>query len=563
MTKLNMKNIVLGIDFGSSTCRVLTMEHESGNVLNSVEQSYSEGENGVLTSENIHLARQNASDYVKSMEIALQKAKEANKEIGIEMSSVVGIGVDATGSTPLPVKNDLTPLSEVKQFKHNLNAYSWMWKDHTSHKEADFVTDKIKEIRPKYLEKIGGAYSSEWFWAKILHCRNIDKEVYDAADTWLELSDYIPAILSGNKDISEVKRNVCAAGHKGLYSAEWGGFPDEEFIESLHPDLLKISKTLPKEALSIEQTSGSLSEEWANKIGMTVGIPIAMGILDAHAGAIGSGIKDGSLVKIIGTSTCDLVLGDLNNGNSNIKGVAGVATESVLPNYFGIEAGQSAVGDILNWFINQVLNKTKTHGELTEAASEIKAGESGLIGLDWNNGNRNILTDPLLSGLILGQSLQTKDFEIYRALIESTAYGARRIIEQMESQGVVINEVVNCGGISQKNPLFMQIYADVINKPMKIASIDETVALGAALMGAYVAYKVEGKNVSYNDLQDKSCEVLDKVYTPKSENVEIYEKLYQIYLLLHDSFGMKGTKIDLFSVMKDLIEIKTGNYSMV
>ncbi|MEN8137090.1 MAG: ribulokinase [Bacteroidota bacterium] len=551
-----MKNIVLGIDFGSSAVRVLSMELESGKVLNSVEQSYSEGDNGVLTSDNIHLARQSATDYIKSMEIALQKAKKVNEKSGIDMLSVVGIGVDATGSTPLPVKRDMTPLSEVKEFKSNLNAYSWMWKDHTSHQEADFITKIISEIRPEYLATIGGAYSSEWFWAKILHCRNIDKDVFDAADTWVELSDFIPGVLVGVNDILDLKRNICAAGHKGLYNAKWGGFPDAEFIEALHPDLLKVAKTLPKEAFSIEHISGTLSQEWAEKIGVKAGIPVAMGVLDAHAGAIGSGIKDGSLVKIIGTSTCDLVLGDLNNKNTDIKGVAGVATESVLPNYYGIEAGQSAVGDILNWFINSLLNKVKSHAELTKAAEKLKPGESGLLGLDWNNGNRNILSDPLLSGLILGQSLQTKDFEIYRALIESTAFGARRIIEDMEDQGVVINEVVNCGGISHKNPLFMQIYADVINKPMKVAAIDETVALGSALMGAHVAFKAEGKDVSYNELQDKSCEILDKVYNPNPEAVEVYEKLYQIFLKLHDSFGVEGTQIEMYSVMKDLLGIK-------
>ena len=552
-----MNKIVLGIDFGSSAVRVLTMELESGKVLNSVEQIYQEGENGVLLSDDALLARQSATDYVKSMELALAKSQKENITQGIKMSNVVGIGVDATGSTPLPVTADMKPLSVLEKYKDNLNAYSWMWKDHTSHEEADYITKIISDMRPQYLDKIGGAYSSEWFWAKILHCKNVDKDVFDEAYTWLELSDYIPAVLANITDASKVKRNVCAAGHKGLYSAEWGGFPDVEFIKSVDSDLLKVAETLPKETYSIEHTSGELSEKWAAKFGMTAGIPIAMGILDAHAGAVGSGIKDGSLVKIIGTSTCDLVLGDLYSGNSNIEGVASVATESVLPNYFGIEAGQSAVGDILNWYIKDVLNNTKSHSELTTDAKKINVGESGLLALDWNNGNRSILSDSMLSGLILGQSLQTKDFEIYRALIESTAFGARRIIEHMEKQGVVINEVVNCGGITHKNELFMQIYADVINKPMKIAAIDETVALGSALMGAHVAYKAEGKDISYNNLQDKSCEMLDKVYNPQPDNAIVYEKLYQIYLQLHDSFGVKGTAIDLYSVMKDLIEIKT------
>lgn len=550
------KKIVLGIDFGSTAVRVITMELESGKVLNSEAQTYEEGNNGVFTSNSDRLlARQSAADYVASMKKALAKTKTKNKVLGLKMSDITGIGVDATGSTPLPITKELKPLSTLKQFRDNLNAYSWMWKDHTSHKEADFITKTIMKQRPQYLDKIGGAYSSEWFWSKILHCRNVDKKVFDTAYTWLELSDFIPAVLSGLTDANQVKRNICAAGHKGLYSIEWGGFPDKEFIKALHPDLLKILDTLPEKTFSIEHNSGVLSKEWADEFGMTAGIPIAMGILDAHAGGIGSGIKEGSLVKIIGTSTCDLVLGDLASDNSNIQGVASVATESILPNYYGIEAGQSAVGDVLDWFIKEVLKNTKSHDELTKEAAALKVGSSGLIALDWNNGNRCILSDPMLSGLIMGQSLQTKDFEIYRALIESTAFGAKVIIEDMERQGVVINEVVNCGGITHKNPLFMQIYADIINKPMKVAAIDETVALGAALMGAHAAYMVAGKPISYNELQAKSCKILDHIYQPNPTNAAIYKKLYTIYKKLHDAFGIKGTNINLYSVMKELKEL--------
>lgn len=551
------KKIALGIDFGSTAVRVLTLESESGEVIGTVVQNYEQGKNGVFTSDsNSLLARQNPTDYVNSLKKALHKTKEENLKLGVDMMEVSGIGVDATGSTPLPVTKEMTPLSEISGFEKNLNAYSWMWKDHTSHNEADLITEKIKEIRPQYLDKIGGAYSSEWFWAKILHCRNEDKNTFDSAFTWLELSDFIPAVLAGVTDALKVKRNICAAGHKGLYNDEWGGFPDKEFIESIHPDLLKVLKTLPEKTYSIADNSGKLSKEWAEEFGMPEGIPIAMGILDAHAGAVGSGIKDGSLVKIIGTSTCDLVLGDLFSGNSNIEGVASVASESVLPKHYGIESGQSAVGDILDWFIKQVLSNSKTHQELTEKAAEIKPGSSGLIALDWNNGNRAILSDPMLSGMLIGQSLLTKDFEIYRALIEGTAFGAKVIIEDLERQGVVIDEVVNCGGITHKNPLFMQIYADIINKPMKIAAIDETVALGAALMGAHAAYLEEGNKITYNELQDRSCSTLEKVYQPEPENVEIYQKLYSVYLKLHDAFGRKASKVNLYSVMKELIQIK-------
>lgn len=552
--------IVLGLDFGSTAVRVLTMDLTTGKVLNTVEQTYEEGENGVfLSTENSLIARQKPADFVRSMKKALKNAVLQNKALGISMTSVAGIGVDATGSTPLPVTKDMLPLSDLNEFRNNLNAYAWMWKDHSSHAEAEFITKTSAENRPAYLTKIGGAYSSEWFWAKILKCRNTDMEVFDTAFTWLELSDFIPAILTGCTDALTVKRNVCAAGHKGLYNEDWGGFPDAEFIEKLHPDLLRILQTLPKQTFSVANTCGTLSKNWAQEFGMPEGIPVAMGILDAHAGAIGSGIKNGSLVKIIGTSTCDLVLADLHSDKSDIEGVASVAEESVLPGYYGIEAGQSAVGDILDWFIKVVLKNKKTHRELTEEAEKIKVGSCGLLALDWNNGNRSILSDPMLSGLILGQSLQTKDFEIYRALIESTAFGARVIIEDMERQGVVINEVVNCGGITHKNALFMQIYADVINKPMKIAASNETVALGTAIIGAHGAYKAEGQNIAFNKLQNRSCEVLEKVYVPIAENVQPYNDIYILYKKLHDAFGIEGTKIELFGIMKDLIQIKNIN----
>ncbi len=549
----------LGIDFGSSSVRVLTLEIESGKVLNSVEQPYAGGVDGVYVSKKESLlARQSPMDYIKSLEIALGKSKKENEASGISMAAVAGIGVDATGSTPIPVAQDMTPLAELDEFKDNLNAYAWMWKDHTGYKEADELTEIMGKIRPEYLGTIGGVYSSEWYWAKVWHCLNADKKVFDAAYTWIEFSDFIPALLTGVKDAGAVKRNICAAGHKGLYSIRWGGFPDKEFLRELNPDLARVADTLPKEAQSIEDSMGELSPEWAEKFGLTAGIPVAMGILDAHAGAIGSGIKDGSLVKIIGTSSCDLVLGEMDMKNPDVQGVAGVAAHSVLPGFYGIEAGQSAVGDILNWYISNVLDNSKTHKELTDKAAELKPGQTGLVALDWNNGNRSVLMNPMLTGLILGQTLQTKDFEIYRALIEATAFGALRIVEELESQDVVIDDVVNCGGIAQKNELFMQIYADVINKPMKVAAIDETVALGAALMGAYAAYKKEGVTVTYNELQDKSCLIKERVFTPDAAAAKVYREIYEKYKLLHDSFGVEGTKVQLSEIMKDLMEIKNS-----
>lgn len=549
--------LTLGIDFGSSAARALVLNVETGDILVTQSTSYKKGENGVITDSDPHLARQCAEDYINCMTISIQGVVEWLKKEGINPSDVLGIGVDATGSTPIPVNEKMQPLSSLADFKENKNAFAWMWKDHTSHEEAEEITALAAKIRPEYLGTIGGIYSSEWYWAKLLHCQRVDPEMFKQSYSWVEFGDYVPAVLAGVNDASKVARNKCAAGHKGLYSETWGGFPDDEFLSTLSPELVRIKNTLPKEAKAIDESCGSLCEEWAERLGLKAGIPIAMGILDAHAGAIGSGVKKGGIVKIIGTSTCDLGIQPLNEMQGSISGVAGVASESVLPGYWGIEAGQSAVGDLFHWFVSQVLQKDgSVHGELTAAAEKQKPGESGLLGLDWNNGNRNVLTDPLLSGLIIGQSLLTKDFELYRALIESTAYGARRIIEQMETQGVEINEVVCCGGIPQKNSLFMQIYADVLNKQMKIVAHEETVALGAAMMGAYVALKKEGNITSYEELQERCCKMKDVVYTPNTENAVTYDKLYALYKQLHDSFGVKEHSQPLYHVMKELLKIK-------
>lgn len=549
--------LTLGIDFGSASVRALVLVPATGEVLATENQNYSQGIGGVITSkENPHMARQCPDDYLESMDIAVRGALKQIVALGYKAEDIDGIGVDATGSTPLPVAKNGEPMSRQANFKDNVNALAWMWKDHTSFREAELITDIAKQDHPQYLENIGGAYSSEWFWSKLLHCEQIDKELFDAAYTWVELSDYVPAVLSGVSDANDIKRNRCAAAHKALYSSMWGGFAQTDFLSKLSEGLVRIRETLPQHTFPVDQTAGCLSTEWSTKWGLKEGTPIAMGILDAHAGAIGSGVCQGSLIKIIGTSSCDLAIQKSEDVKNAIEGIAGVAEESVLPGYFGIEAGQSAVGDILNWFVTKVA-KGASHNELTAAAATMSAGESGLLALDWNNGNRNVLTDPLLSGLIIGQTLHTNDAEIYRTLIESTAFGAKRIIEQLEKGGVVIDEVVCCGGISQKNALFMQIYADIINKPMKVVDTQETVALGAAMIGAMVASKAEGAELDQDELRTKCCKTRNKEFVPQKSEQKAYEKLYELYKQLHDGFGRKGEAIDMFNVMKELLLIKS------
>ncbi|NOX65969.1 MAG: ribulokinase [Chlorobi bacterium] len=548
----------LGIDFGTNSVRALVLNLTNGEEISSSVSNYKNGNSGILLDENNPLvARQYPGDYLESMEIAVKAAVTEAIGKNISIDEIVGIGVDTTGSTPIPVDEDLVPLALKDEFKNNLNAQAWLWKDHSSIEESEKITELSAEIRPEYIAKCGGAYSSEWFFSKILHCYNVDRTVFDAAFTWLECSDYIPAAIAGITNISDLKRNVCAAGHKAMYSKEWGGYPDEEFLGKLAPEFVELRKTLSDQAYTINETMGTLSLEWAEKFGLKAGTPIAVGALDAHIGAIGSGVGEGVLVKIIGTSTCDIMASPKDKEIKNIPGVAGVVDGSVLPGYIGIEAGQSAVGDIFNWFVSNVLNRDGDyHNVLTEKAEKLKAGQSGLLALDWNNGNRNVLADFNLTGLILGQTLHTKDYEIYRALVEATAFGALMIIERMEEYGIKIDKLVNCGGIAEKNPMVMQIYADILGRPMEVAASGQTVAMGAAIIGGFVAKKGEDGFENIEAIQSRVCEVKETNYTPNDKEHETYAQIYKLYKILHDAFGVKGYSESLFEVMKKLIEIK-------
>lgn len=557
---MNKNNYSIGIDYGSAACRVIVLNTENGEVRGEGSCEYPSGTGGVMIdSTNQHLARQYPGDFIYSMETAMKSAVGEAKEKGVDCNNIVGIGIDATASTPMPVNQHLTPLAFDERFKGNLNAQAWMWKDHTSYKEASGITQLAAQKYPEFLEMCGGDYSSEWFWAKVWHCSNIDKEVFDAAYTWIELSDYIPMLLSGIKDLSQLTRNKCAAGHKCLHSSRWNGIPGTDFWNDLDPGLNRIAETFGDRVESVESVIGSLDQKWADKLGLPAGIKIAAGSIDAHVGAIGAGVQEGTMVKIIGTSSCDILVQPLDSDMEYIQGVSGIAEESVLPGAWGIEGGQSAVGDLLNWFISKVLKeKGSSHGALTAEAEKLQVGESGLMALDWNNGNRNVLGDANLSGLIIGQSLLTTDAEIYRALIEATAFGARRILDQISKYGVTIDKVVACGGITRKNALFMQIYADVLQRPIYISKNLETVALGAAIFGAYAAKKGDEGFKTIEEVQDRVCQLEEEYFETGSEATEVYSKLYAIYCRLHDAFGVQGESSYLYPVMKELLEIKNS-----
>ncbi len=548
----------LGVDFGSNSVRALIVDLATGEELGTGVDGYAGGESGVFTSKaDAHIARQSPEAYLDSLKKAVKAAlAAASKRKGFKADAIIGIGVDTTGSTPIPVAKDMTPLSSLPQFKGNLNAYAWMWKDHSSMEEAAKITAAAAKLRPEYLKKCGGTYSSEWLFSKIWHCLNVDRKVFDAAYSWVEFCDFIPAVLCGIKRPEDVRRGVCAAGHKAMYCAGWGGLPDAKFLGSLDKRLAALLPRLYSKAEASDKQAGTLSKDWAAKFGLKPGIPVAVGAFDAHFGAVGAGVGKGSLVKIIGTSTCDIMVAPNSTKLPDIPGVCGIVDGSVIPGFYGIEAGQSAVGDIFNWFITKVCEDDhKKFLRLTAEASALAPGESGLVALDWNNGNRCVLVDPKLSGLLIGQTLHTSQAEIYRALIEATAFGARKIIDRLAENGVKIDQIICCGGIAEKSPLFMQIYADVLGRKMKIAGSGQACALGSAIFGAVVAGPKAGGFANVAAAQKKLCSFKDAVYKPQRKAAAAYDELYAIYSELHDSFGVKGKSFDHSSVMKRLLAI--------
>ena len=459
---------------------------------------------------------------------------------GFKPDQIIGIGVDTTGSTPLPVDRHGHPLAFDRRFAKHPAAMAWLWKDHTGVAEAGEITALARKIRPQYLAKCGGTYSSEWFFSKILHCLRTSPEVFDAAYLWVECADWVPAMLTGTEAPDELTVGVCAAGHKAMYNDAWGGYPDAEFLAQLDPKLGELRSRLRPKAHTIDRAVGGLTLEWAARTGLPAGMPVAVGAFDAHLGGVGSGIAPGTLVKIIGTSTCDMMVVPLGDKLADIPGLCGIVPGSILPGYYGLEAGQSAVGDIFNWFVNYIQplgKKAGSHEALSAAAAKLAPGESGLLALDWNNGNRTVLVDQRLTGLLLGQTLYTTPAEIYRALIEATAFGALTIINRFEEYGVKVEQIVNCGGIAEKNPLVMQIYADVTGRPIKISRSAQTCALGAAIAGAVVAGKAAGGYANYADAQKAMTGLKPRVFQPNPAAHAVYKELYSLYRKLHDAFG--------------------------
>ena len=545
----------LGIDYGTNSVRALIVRTSDGAEFGTGIAHYPSGTQGILLDpKDHHLARQNPADYLYGLEKSVRAAvTQAKKKKGFTTAKIIGLGVDTTGSSPIPVDAQNVPLAFSKKWAKHLAAQCWLWKDHTSHREAAEITALAEKHRPQFIAKCGNTYSSEWFWSKILHCRRVAPAVFDAAYSWVELADWIPSVLAGATAPEQVVRGICTAGHKALYSADWGGLPDKEFLALLDPKLAALRDRLYSTAHDATASAGRLSPAWAKKLGLPAGILIAIGEMDVHYGAIGCGVAEGTLVKVIGTSTCDCGVVSLQKTVPDIPGICGIVPGAILPGYYGIEAGQSAVGDIFKWFVEGVLKGDGAlHAQLTAEAAKQKPGQSGLLALDWNNGNRTILVDPLLTGALIGTTLHTTQAEIYRALIEATAFGARAIIERIKEYGVPIDRVVCAGGIAEKNPLLMQIYADITGCTMQVSGSSQACALGSAVSAAVLA----GVHRDFPAAQKAMTSVKRISFKPKPAHQKTYDELYRLYRQAHDAFGGLNKSADLSRLMKDLIELK-------
>ena len=546
-----MSAYTIGLDYGTSSVRALIVRVTDGAEVGTGVCPYAHGENGVLLSaSDPHVARQHPRDYLDGARHAVRSAltQASTNDAGFSSNAVMGIGVDTTGSSPMPVDASGAALTDDPRFANDLDAHVWLWKDHTATLEAQEITALAHRMRPRYIARYGGVYSAEWYWAKLLHLLRVAPQVAAAAADWVEIQDWIPAQLTAQP--MPIARGICAAGHKAFYDPAWG-FPDREFLATLEPGLVRFGEQLRGVRVAHSGTmAGGLSPHWASELGLPAGIPVAMGAFDAHLGAVGAGIQPGTLVKIIGTSTCDVMVAGLDDLPGDIPGLCGIASEAVLPGYLSLEAGQSAVGDLFAWWTDWI--GAGEHETLSANAAKLEPGQSGLLALDWNNGNRTVLVDQQLSGLLIGQSLYTRPAEVYRALIEATAFGAKVIVERLEEYGVPVERVVACGGIAEKSALVMQIYADVLGKPVFVSRSAQTCALGSAVASAVVA----GAHPNFEAAQQAMTGLKPEAYRPNPSAVAVYARLYALYRSLHDAFGTQTHTTSLGHVMKDLLRIR-------
>ena len=534
---------VIGLDYGSDSARAVVVDVADGRTLATAVKYYPRWKKGMYCVPSANQWRQHPLDYIEVLEGSVKEALAACPAGTAE--NVIGIAFDTTGSTPVFADENGTPLALKPEFAENPNAMFVLWKDHTAVKEAAEINEKCHANEIDYTAYEGGIYSSEWFWAKALHVLREDASVREAAYSIVEHCDWMPALLIGAKSINEVPRSRCAAGHKAMWHAKWGGLPSEEFLCSLDPVLAGFRDRLYSETTTAEKPVGKLCPEWAERLGLSTDVVVAGSEFDCHMGAIGAGAKNNTFVRVIGTSTCDIMtVSPEELGDKLVRGICGQVDGSVMPGMIGLEAGQSAFGDIYAWF-RRVLewplkNVSGLEGEaldkacdkiipaLTVEAMKIPAGESSVVATDWMNGRRTPDANQLLQGAISGINLGTTAPMIFRALVEATAFGSRAIVERFKSEGMRINDVIGIGGIALKSPFVMQTLSNVLNMPIKVCNTDQACALGAAMFAATAA----GAYATVADAQDAMNSGFAKEYFPEPDQVKIYDEVYQRYLKL-------------------------------
>ncbi|WP_147804114.1 ribulokinase [Alkalicoccus halolimnae] len=537
-----MGKYAIGVDYGTQSGRAVLVSLENGDEIAVHVVEYKHGVmDQTLPNKEIRLphewALQHPTDY---LDVIRQAVPEVVKTSGVDPQEIAGLGIDFTACTMLPVDEKGTPLCWVDEYKDEPHSWVKLWKHHAAQPHVNKINELAEKRGEKFLPRYGGKLSSEWMLAKIYQTLDEAPQIYEKTDRFVEATDWVIAQLTG-----QFYRNSCTAGYKACWHKK-EGYPSKDFFKEIDPLLENVTETkLKGEVVPLGTKAGGLLKQMAEITGLPEGLPIAVGNVDAHASAPAVGVvEEGKMVMAMGTSICHMLLG---KEEVEVEGMCGVVEDGIVPGFYGYEAGQSAVGDIFAWYVDHAVPKyivdeaeeqdINVHALLEEKASRLKPGESGLLALDWWNGNRSVLVDTELSGMMIGYTLLTKPEEIYRALLESTAFGTRMIVDAFHNRGVEVNELYACGGLPQKNPLLMQIYADVTNRKIKVADSKQTPALGAAMFGAVAAGKDHGGFDNIYEAAAKMGRIKEEVFTPKEENVKKYNDIFQEYKRLHDYFG--------------------------
>ena len=543
-----MKTYVIGLDYGTDSVRAVLIDTANGKELASEIHWYQRWKNKKYCNPSINQFRQHPLDHIEGLEHTIKTVVSKSK---VDPKTIKGICIDTTGSSPIPVTKNGTPLALIEGFEENPNAMMVLWKDHTGIQEADEINALAMSWGGEnYTKYEGGIYSSEWFWAKILHVAREDDAVKQEAYTWLEHCDLMTYLLIENKDLASFKRSRCGAGHKAMWHKDWDGLPSVEFLGKLDPYLAKLRGNLYSETYTSNEIAGNLSEAWALKLGLTTDTVIAVGTFDAHAGAVGAKIEEHALVRVMGTSTCDIIVASKEEvGEKTVRGICGQVDGSVIPGLIGLEAGQSAFGDLLAWFkdvlswpienlvmASDILSTEQKYElkkevesnfikKLSAQAEAIPLSESIPIALDWINGRRTPDADQNLKSAISQLSLGSKAPHIFKALVNAICFGSKKIADRFQEEGVAIDTVIGIGGVARKSPFIMQTLANVMNMPIKVAESDQAPALGAAIYAAVASgvYDTVAEAIK-NMGSDFEAE-----YHPQPETVETYGQLMESY----------------------------------